>query len=423
MNISPILETVLDDTVKGIPGGTSPFKLQDIAGHDWNVLRQDLPLPLLVLKESVLAHNEQVMQAFLEEHNACLAPHGKTTMAPQLFKRQLDTGAWGMTAATVSQLQVYRAFGASRILMANQLVGRANIRYIVDQLNSDPAFDFYCLVDSPALVEHMVGYIREAGATRPLNVLVEIGIAGGRTGCRSFGDANAVVTAIKAHPDELALAGVEGYEGILKLERDGGTQAIDRYLMSLNAFLKVIKPEDFAHDEIILSAGGTAYFDRVAEILNKVEYPLPKHLVLRSGCYLTHDSGGYRRQMEAARQRGWTPGFEPALEIWSYVQSTPEPGLALLTMGKRDFPYDVDLPCPVRRYRPADGSSLDIAATTISEANDQHAFLTEIDGLDVAVGDMVACGISHPCTAFDKWRFIPVVDDDYTVTDGILTFF
>jgi len=35
----------------------------------------------------------------------------------------------------------------------------------------------------------------------------------------------------------------------------------------------------------------------------------------------------------------------------------------------------------------------------------------------------VCLGISHPCTAFDKWQLIPVVDEEYRIVDVVRTFF
>jgi D-serine dehydratase len=91
-------------------------------------------------------------------------------------------------------------------------------------------------------------------------------------------------------------------------------------------------------------------------------------------------------------------------------------------MGKRDCPYDYYLPTPLRRYR-AGETDLDLSSCTITRLNDQHAYMRFESGMDLRFGDMIASGISHPCTAFDKWRFIPIVDDEYNVVDGLITYF
>jgi D-serine dehydratase len=55
--------------------------------------------------------------------------------------------------------------------------------------------------------------------------------------------------------------------------------------------------------------------------------------------------------------------------------------------------------------------------------NDQHAYLhfnpqAPQDGQPF-VGQIIGSGISHPCTTFDKWRWMPLVDDHYQVIDAI----
>ena len=163
----------------------------------------------------------------------------------------------------------------------------------------------------------------------------------------------------------------------------------------------------------------------MGERFSKIKLSVPIKVLLRSGCYITHDHGPYLDALETAKNdsnRQWDQSLQPALEIWSYVQSIPENNLAFLTMGKRDAPYDSGLPKPIKRFRPGEGF-LDIGEAEIFSTNDQHAFVKLADNHQWQVGDMICSGISHPCTAFDKWKFIPVVDDDYNVLDGILTYF
>src|SRR5690606_34724290 len=137
----------------------------------------------------------------------------KTTMAPQLFERQLADGAWGMTFATADQVRVARQFGVSRIILANQLVGRRNVACILDELAHDEQFEFYSLVDSVALVEQLASAARERNIGRPLNLLVEAGVAGARCGARDLETALEVARAVKAQSPYLSLQGVEGFEG------------------------------------------------------------------------------------------------------------------------------------------------------------------------------------------------------------------
>ena len=146
-----------------------------------NLLR-DVSLPALVIHREPLEHNIAWMQAFATRSGAQLAPHGKTSMAPALFRRQLAQGAWGMTLATAVQTRAAYAGGVRRVLMANQLVGQANMALIAE-LQTDPGFEFYCMVDHPDNVAALGAFF--AGRGQRLNVMIEYGVPGGRCGCRT----------------------------------------------------------------------------------------------------------------------------------------------------------------------------------------------------------------------------------------------
>jgi D-serine dehydratase len=383
---------------RGFGAVAAHLTVGDLGAQGYDLRRGDLPLPLLVLRESALAGNLRAMHRWCAARGLSLAPHGKTSMAPQLFRRQLEAGAWGMTAATVQQLAVMRAAGARRVILANELVDAAEIAWLERERAGDPGFEVLTLVDS-------VGQARalDARLERPMSVLIELG--GLRAGCRTEEEARAVAEAVAAAP-RLVLAGVEGYEGTLGADREPATlAAVDAFLDRMRALVEALDGA-FEAGEIVVTAGGSALFDRVAERL-RFERPLsrPVRVVVRSGSYLTHDDGAYARVTPL-------PELRPAFELWARVLSCPEPGLAIAGFGKRDAPYDLGLPV-VRR--PA-------GALTVEALNDQHAFVRDPGGV-LAVGDVLVCGISHPCTAFDKWSLIPVVDDDDVVIDAIRTLF
>jgi len=142
--------------------------------------------------------------------------------------------------------------------------------------------------------------------------------------------------------------------------------------------------------------------------------------VLRSGCYLTHDHGEYAAMGPDARGLG--PSLRPAIELWAPVLSCPEPGLALACAGRRDVAFDQGMPLPLRLRRP-DGTIEPASELSVTRLDDQHAYVNVQPGSELAPGDLICFGISHPCTTFDKWRVIPVVDDDYHVVDAVHTFF
>ena len=421
----------LDGQTKGLPAGLDATAVSDVGSRGWNVLAEDLPLPLALLKDSALAHNARWMRGFRELTGVAIAPHGKTSMSPQLFARQLADGAWGISVATVQQLRVCRQHGIARVILANQLVGRQAIAYVLDEIARDARFEFLALVDSVAAVGALAGAARQRRAGRPLQLLVECGFQGGRTGCRTMKEAMAVARAVAAARPALSLAGIEGYEGAVPASTpDGQDGAISEFIAFMASVAEAASAEGLVDaDPVVLSAGGSAWFDLVTALPRSLSGRAAQ-VVIRSGCYLTHDSDSYARA--AARMRLRTPaidalgpGLIDALEVWAYVQSLPEPGLAILTMGKRDVSHDLHLPFArlvFRRGRDAQPAALP-PGCEITALNDQHAFMRTSPDADLAVGDMVGCAISHPCTTFDKWRFMPVVDDAYNVIDAITTSF
>ena len=423
-------EQTLQPGVKGLPI-TEPMRQGAVGVQGWNVLRADTSFPVALLKHSALRHNLDWMRQFCERYGAVLAPHGKTTMCPQLFGAQLANGAWGMTLASATQVQLAHRFGVRRVLLANQLVAPADIASILRLLHDDPDFEFFALADSLAGVQRLADAAAAFKLARPLPLLVELGIPGKRAGCRSNDDAIAVARAIAAERS-LQLAGIEGYEGLLVSDdRADDILAVNAFVAQLVALVRQADQEQlFGGAQVLLSAGGSAYFDLVARGLRGVDgMSLPVKAILRSGCYLTSDHGSYQRLLaELDAREARTDGLRAALEVWSMVQSRPEPTLAILTMGKRDASYDVELPIPICTHRPGPGLPASLPpGCRIVKMNDQHAYLQLLAGHPIcdslAVGDLVGCGISHPCTTFDKWPLMLAVDDAYNVRYAVNTFF
>ena len=426
LKLDRILDEPIDWRYKSFPTGPR-IAIRDVGSRGWNVLGGEFMLPVMVLKDSALRHNSKQMASYCKRNDFLLAPHGKTPMAPQLLKVQLDDGAWAVTAATMSQVRVWRAFGMDRVILANELVEPASVRWVAHELEADPGFDFYCLVDSIAGVRLLESAVEAADVHRRLNVLVEFGPMGGRAGCRTHEEALHVGRAVADCP-HLALAGVEAFEGVIHEKSLAGTLAeVDRFLEDLRGLVvKLDSAGLFMHaPDVVVTAGGSAFPDRVvAGLGGQWQLSRPVHRVLRSGCYLTHDAVHYSQMSPFGGRVPDTGPLEEALEVWGAVLSMPEPGLALLGFGKRDVSYDMELPVPrfVKTAGPQPPRPLR-ADASIFALNDQHAFMKVGPEANLKVGDMIGCGISHPCTAFDKWRLIPVVDDGYQVLDAVLTYF
>ena len=410
---------------KGWPRTVGDADLATIGTAGLNVFRDDFMFPVMVLSDTALAHNVETVARFCSDHGISLAPHGKTTMSPELAHLQLDAGAWAITASTASQARIFRAFGVPRVLIAHQVVDPSAVVWMFDELVADPDVELICLVDSLEGVELMERALDGRPGGRSIDVLVELGMPGGRTGCRTIAEATALADRV-AESSRLRLVGVEGYEGILRFEGDDFT-AVDSFLGRMRELVQQLAHAGrFDHlDEVVVTAGGSMFPDRVAAVLGgDWNIGRPVRPVIRPGGYVTHDSVMYAESgpFGARAPMDTYAALQPALCLWSFVVSRPEPELALLGFGKRDASFDIDLPVPLLRRRAGVMEPID-GGLEVFRLNDQHAFGRVGSGFDVRVGDIIGCGISHPCTSFDRWRAIPVVDDDYDVVGAVRTFF
>ena len=423
----PFAQTPLDWTYKGLPEAALGLTQDQFAALRLPLFGGDVLFPVAILHDRILQSNSDWMMRFLASVGAELAPHGKTTMSPDLMQMQLESGAWGLSAATVHHVRAYRKWGAQRIILANQLVGTAEIRWIADEMMRDPDFDFYCLIDSAETAGRLADSFATYAPGRTLKLLVEVGILGGRTGVRSLDEGIAVAEAVAASA-ALSLCGVETFEGLFQAESDG----LPRARQMLETVVALGEECDsrglFAPGPILLSGGGSGLFDVAAKILSNGAFSKSIKVVVRSGCYIVHDDDMYRRLFDNVRQRtgqnsGLEGGLQSALQVWGQVLSKPEPGRMICGLGKRDIGADCGLPIltgwvPHGASRPQPFP----ADCQVIALNDQHAY---VDGpsLPFGVGDLVGFGVSHPCTTFDKWRALFRVDDEFAITGLVRTYF
>jgi len=415
----------LNASFKGFPGHLAPVELSEVSAQDWHILRGDLPFPLAIIKASSLNHNLHWMQNFCKERGLDIAPHGKTTMSPELYAMQIKAGAWGISFANVFQASMGARHGVKRIIIANQVYQSPDLDALALLLATHSDLIVYFLIDSVAQIEAIEHWRAIRQSKTHFTVLLELGIDGKRTGCRDPAQALALARLIKS-TQGLQLCGIESYEGALATCDHVHDQTQVAALMHRIQALAIACEEEnlFEHDEVLLTAGGSAIFDLVADNL-KPHLQRPARGILRSGCYLTHDHLQYRKMLQCVGDRlQLRETLKPALEVISSIQSCPELGLALLTMGKRDVSYDLDLPIPIWRANMGDSAVQAVPSHWHIEAlNDQHAYLRYDANAPLSeqpqLGQMVGSGISHPCTTFDKWRWMPVVNDQYGVQSAI----
>ncbi|MER6071003.1 alanine racemase [Streptomyces sp. NPDC001817] len=421
--LARLAEERVDHRFKGLPPDADGLTVGELTAQRRNLFTEDtgtggFTTPLLVLSAERLAHNLAVMETYTARHGLAFAPHGKTSMAPQLFHRQIEHGAWGITLAVPHQVRVARAFGIQRVFLANELVDAPALRWVAAELAADPAFRFVCYVDSVRGVELMDAALKDCA--RPVDVVIELGAgAGARTGVRTEAEALAVAEAV-AGARTLRLVGVAGYEAQVP---DASPERVREWLGRLVALaVELDKAGRLAGaDEIVISAGGSEWFDAVADVFAAApELSRPVLKLLRSGAYVTHDDVHYSRLTPFNRVPG-EGALEPAFRLWAQVISRPSATEAFVNAGKRDAAYDLDLPVAhvVRR----NGTEHPATGIEVTALSDQHLWLRTEPGADVEAGDWIGLGLSHPCTSFDKWQLIPVAEADGTVVEYIRTFF
>lgn len=404
--------------VKGLPSSAWGTPFSELGGKGWNLASGALPLPVLALSSSAVDHNLATMARWCVEHRCLLAPHGKTTMIPELFRRQLAAGAWGITAATVRQAAVAVAAGASRVIIANEILDPVELA-LLNELRETTEATFFVFVDSSVGLGRLAA--TASGSSPQVGVLVEIGASGGRTGVRSEEDALALLREAAASPN-LRVAGISGFEGVLPTERDPGPvrnspitaeAEMRSYVEGVATIVERAQLEGILTPQSIVTAGGSMAFDLIASVLG----PLTTTLVLRSGCYVTHDHGIYARSSPLrADPEAPGSGFTPALQLWAHITSVPEPGLAIAGFGRRDANEDAGPPVPLFEVS-GPGLRRSVTGWHIDRMWDQHSRLrADVDATALTVGDTVIFGISHPCTAFDKWKVIMETD----ASDGVI---
>ncbi|MER8366836.1 alanine racemase [Mesorhizobium sp. M1378] len=422
---------LLDDRIRGVPPDTLGLDSSLVASERWHPAHGRMSLPVLTVDEEAFIANRDLFLRYAREQGAVIAPHAKTPMAPDLARSLIEAGAWGTTVADIRQATVMLRAGLSRLIVANEVGGPGGANRLAVLVSAWPSAEFYVFADSIAAVNALAEAWRANATLPPLRVLVELGA--GRAGARTTGEAEAIADAIVAAGGRLLIAGVATYEGAAAQPDPRRTdEAISALLtMTADMFLR-LRARVGGDTPLIVTAGGSVYFDKVVAALSPlVSRDSSATLVLRSGAIFFHDHGVYDRSLGALDAReGFAVGgfnasarnsFRPALRLWAEVLSRPEPGLAICGMGMRDVSFDQGFPMVLTIFRA--GKQLPIARAEVFKLNDQHAFLTIASGDDIAVGDTVEFGISHPCTCLDRYRVIFGVDAAGYVSHAFPTYF
>jgi len=387
----------------------------------YSLINEEISLPAAVIQQSRLKNNLDWMQRFATQHGVKLCPHGKTTMTPDFFRQQLSHGAWGITVATAAQAEIATMAGAKQIIIANQLVGKANMA-IVANLIEQHNVEIYACVDSELNIDALGTYFAQRQVT--LNLLIEFGVEGGRCGCRDERQVAVLAQTIHQH-SHLSLRGVEVYEGVIHGEH--AEQLIRDFLTQTLTLARELSNDQLISGKPIVTGAGSAWYDVVSECLASLD---DVDAIIRPGCYAIHDTGIYleaqnKVMARAEKNQGAAcdlgGDLQSSLEVWAHIISRPEPTKLVTGLGKRDVAFDAGLPIPERAYR--DGQSIEVGKAITTAVMDQHAFIEIEADSELNVGDIIAFSTSHPCLTIDKWRSIAICDDEYNVTHWVETRF
>ena len=400
--------TVIEGKFKGFPIESYGKTLEQFLATKPNLFTANFQFPIMVIKESAVKNNIAQMMSFCNLVDAELAPHVKTTMSPQLAQMQVAAGATALTIANFWQASIFLKHGFKNLIIANEVLDPTAIKEIA-KINKQKQAEIIFYVDSILALEIIQKHTPVEGEQ---NLFIEIGTENGRGGVRELSLVEQIAQRISADK-RLNLIGVTGFEGAVPDAARGrrGEKKISKFCQKIVAAANLAYPYK-SDQQFVISAGGSAYFDIVARELNKFEQP--RRLLLRSGGYITHDHRYYEDIYPFASS---DRSFQPAIEVWAQVISKPEKDFGVLNLGKRDIGNDLHNPIPIKSY---DGQVKSFSAV-IEKLNDQHGYLRGRQEFSLA--QLIGLGISHPCTTFDKWGLIPLVNDKYDLIDCLQTFF
>lgn len=420
-------QLVLDGSQRGYPSDLAPIASLKVESLGLNPRNGSAQLPVLTFDRAAWNRNCDAIFAYVAAVGAQIAPHAKTPMSPELARELMERGAVAMTVADIRQAAVMLEHGIDRLLLANQIGGPVSGARLGRLLTRYSAAKLTLYVDSLAALETAAAVAEAAG--RQVDFLIEVG--GGRAGARGLDVVDAILARLDSLP-YLRAAGVAAYEGA-SVSSDASTTrrdiaAVHALAAEAFALLRARQPEDV----LVLSSGGSSFFDLVLDDLGPVARADGNcDILLRSGAIFFSDHGIYARRLaEMDRRGGFLPAgigaasdsFVPALLVHAEVLSRPEPELVICGMGMRDVSFDQGLPVPVSAWRA--GRSLALpAGIAVTKLNDQHAFLQLPAEADLAVGDILSFGISHPCTVLDRWSWMLESAADGRIVGALRTHF
>jgi D-serine deaminase-like pyridoxal phosphate-dependent protein len=352
--------------------------------------RVQLCTPALVLDLAALERNLLAMAAFCDRHGVALRPHAKTHKSVEVARRQLGTGAIGISVATIGEAERLTDGGIGNLLITSPLATPAKLRRLRALL--DRAEGLMVVVDSVAGVDALAEAV--AGTDRRLIALVDIGVGRQRTGCADTEQALAVARRI-AGSNSLSLGGVQAYAGhlqhtaeIAERQRLGEAEAA-----KAGEVVARLRAEGLAPRMITGAGTGTHAEDAAGGLFTE----------LQCGSYVFMD---VQYQHVTLRPDAPQP-FEPALFVRTSVISANAVGHVTTDAGLKHFATDG--PRPVIARGAPDGAEYYFFG-------DEHGRIELADGpRHLPVGTALECVTPHCDPTVNLYDVYHVVHGDTLV--------
>src|SRR5664280_961818 len=209
----------------------------------------EIDTPALVVDLDILERNLARVAAYAREHGLRLRPHTKTHKSVRLAKRQLASGASGLTVAKVSEAEIMLGAQPDDLLVAYPIIGHtklARLTQVARQTRVTVALD-------SAFAARQLSDAAHAGQVE-IGVLAEVDVGLGRVGVNAGEPLLELARTIEKLP-HLRFAGIAFYPGHIKSLDESGRRA----LVQLSDFLRGIL-DDFRAAGIetgIVSGGST----------------------------------------------------------------------------------------------------------------------------------------------------------------------
>ncbi|MHB2029677.1 MAG: alanine racemase [Acidimicrobiales bacterium] len=346
---------------------------------------EDLVTPALVVDQSVLDSNIEVMSSALAGTSVRLRPHTKVQKSPDLALRQIEAGAVGVTVATVWEAAAMAAAGVESVLIANEVVGAAKVEAVASLARF---VDLTVAVDSVDNIRDLSGALAPWGAE--MKVLVDLDVGMGRCGARTPEEALALADTVAEVPS-LTLAGLQAYEGHCMLEPDQEERSrLAGEAMDYAA--QVLATIGARHEgATTLSGGGTGTY--------AITGRHPAVNELQAGSYVFMD----------AFHGNLVPGFDVSLHVHSTVMSR-HGDTVILDAGRKSIGIDFVSPPMsdhpyVARYYAEEHALFDTDSSLTAQAGDVLRLVCGYAPTTVNLHDVIF--VAEGGVVIDVWAVFP----------------